>query len=86
MRCPAWQIKQMQHRLARQVSSFSVHADLSNFAMPEQQGQSMHPTIRQIRIEASTLAQLNKPTVIGVADDPNSKRQFQLEVTVTKLK
>jgi hypothetical protein len=66
--------------------SLSVHADLSNFAMPEQQGQSMHPTIRQIRIEASTLAPLNKPTVIGVVDDPNSKRQYQLEVTVTKLK
>jgi len=24
--------------------------------------------------------------VVGIVDDPNSKRQFQLEVTVTKLK
>jgi len=27
-----------------------------------------------------------KAMVIGSVDDPNSKRQFQLEVTVTKLK
>jgi hypothetical protein len=27
-----------------------------------------------------------KSTVVGVVDDPNSKRQFQLEVTVSKLK
>jgi len=66
--------------------SLSVRADLSNFAIPEQQGQSVHPTIRQIKIEASTLAPLSKPVVLGVVDDPNSKHQFQLEVTVTKLR
>jgi hypothetical protein len=27
-----------------------------------------------------------KPMVVGSVDDPNSKREFQLEVTVTKLK
>jgi hypothetical protein len=29
---------------------------------------------------------VGKPIVIGSVDDPNSNRQFQLEVTVTKLK
>jgi hypothetical protein len=42
--------------------------------------------IRQLKISAGTLAQLGKPMVVGSVDDPNSKRQFQLEVTVTKLK
>jgi len=63
----------------------SVHAELSNFAMPEQQDQTMHPTIRQMRIDASTIAVLGKPTLVGVVDDPNSRRSFQLEVTVAKL-
>jgi hypothetical protein len=44
------------------------------------------PVIRQIKIEGSTALVLGKPIIIGSADDPNSKRQFQLEVTVTKLK
>jgi len=32
-------------------------------------------------ISGSTLVTLDKPMLIGVVDDPNSKRQFQLEVT-----
>jgi hypothetical protein len=64
----------------------SVRAEISNFAMPDQQGQQLRPVLRQLSIRASTLAQLGKPMVIGSVDDPNSKRQFQLEVTVTKLK
>ncbi len=27
-----------------------------------------------------------KPLLVGTADDPNSNREFQLEVTVTELK
>src|SRR5215467_3487486 len=44
------------------------------------------PIIRQIKISGSTLLATGKPILIGSMDDPNSKRQFQLEVTVTKLK
>jgi hypothetical protein len=62
-----------------------VRADLTNFANAEQEGQRSMPLLRQLRIDASTLAMPGKPTVVGVVDDPNSKRQFQLEVTVTKL-
>jgi hypothetical protein len=44
------------------------------------------PVVRQIKIEGSTALVLGKPIIIGSADDPNSKRQFQLEAVVTKLK
>jgi hypothetical protein len=64
----------------------SVRSEISNFAVPEQQGQNVRPLLRQLKIEASTVAQLGKPMVVGSVDDPNSKRQFQLEVTVTKLR
>jgi hypothetical protein len=66
----------------------SVRAEISNFAMPmpEQQEHANRPVLRQLSIKASTVAQLGKPIVIGSVDDPNSKRQFQLEVTVTKLR
>ena len=65
----------------------SVRAEISNFAIPEQnQGHDTAPVLRQLKISASTLALLGKPMVIGSVDDPNSKREFQLEVTVTKLK
>ncbi len=65
----------------------SVKAEISNFAIPEQStGHELHPLIRQLQIKASTLAQLGKPMIVGSVDDPNSKRQFQLEVTVNKLR
>lgn len=44
------------------------------------------PVIRQIKISGTTLLIVGKPIIIGSMDDPNSKRQFQLEVTATKLK
>jgi hypothetical protein len=64
-----------------------VRAEISNFAIPEQgTGHESRPVIRQLKINASTLALLGKPMVVGSVDDPNSKRQFQLEVTVMKLR
>jgi hypothetical protein len=63
----------------------SVRADISNFAIPDHE-QGARPVIRQLKINASTLALLGKSMIIGSVDDPNSKRQFQLEVTVTKLR
>ena len=64
----------------------TVHSEISNFATPEQQGRVTQPIVRQLAINASTLAMPGKPLVMGSVDDPNSKRQFQLEVTATKLK
>jgi hypothetical protein len=58
--------------------------EISNFANPEQQ--STRPVIRQMKIEASTIATLGKSITVGTVDDPNSRRQFQLDVTVAKLR
>jgi hypothetical protein len=66
--------------------SLRVRSEISNFAVPEQQRQNDRPLLRQLKIDASTVAVLGKPVVLGSVDDPNSKRQFQLEVTVTKLR
>ena len=63
-----------------------VRSDLSSFAIPDQQAQNMRPIIRQVKIDSSAIATVGKQMVVGSADDPNSKRQFQLEVMVTRLK
>ena len=64
----------------------NVNTEISNFAVPDQQGTSLRPAIRQMKIESSTIAIVGKQMVVGSVDDPNSKRQFQLEMVVTKLK
>ena len=64
----------------------NVTAEVSNFAVPDQQGASMRPAIRQMKVEGSTIAVVGKQMVVGSVDDPNSKRQYQLELTVTRLK
>jgi hypothetical protein len=67
--------------------ALSVRAENSNFAIPDQgTGHEAPPVIRQLKISGSTLALLGKPMVVGSMDDPNSKRQFQLEVTVNRLR
>ena len=65
-----------------------VRGEISNLDMEsgEHAGGASAPVVRQIRITGDTLLVLGKPILIGSADDPNSKRQFQLEVTVSKLK
>jgi len=44
------------------------------------------PIVRQMKISGSTLLVTGKPILIGSMDDPNSNRQFQLEVTATRLR
>lgn len=44
------------------------------------------PIIRQMKFNGTTLLVTGRPIVIATMDDPNSSRQFQLEVTVTKLR
>jgi len=44
------------------------------------------PIVRQVQINGTTLLITGKPILIGSMDDPNSNRQFQLEVTATKLR
>jgi hypothetical protein len=62
-----------------------VRAEISNFAMNNEETK-LRPLLRQMQINGSTLVTIGKPIVVGSVDDPNSTRQFQLEVTATKLK
>jgi hypothetical protein len=65
----------------------NVRSEISGFALPDQQAaQSTRPAIRQMKIDSSTIAIVGKQMVVGVVDDPNSKRQFQLELMVTRLR
>lgn len=64
-----------------------VRSEISNLDLSPQSGKSLDaPVIRQIKISGSTLLTEGKPLLVGSMDDPTSKRQFQLEVTVTKLR
>jgi hypothetical protein len=73
-------------RLQERANGLSmwVKAEVSNFAKPDSPGD--HPVLRQLSIQGSTLVQLGKLVVVGSEDDPNSKRTFQLEVTVNSVK
>ena len=67
--------------------SLQVNAEISNFAVPDQATRGGgQPLIRQMSISGGTLVISDRPVIIGSVDDPNSKRQYQLEVTVTKLR
>ncbi len=64
----------------------SVTTEITNFAVPDQSARGGHPLLRQMVISGSTVLIFDKPTIIGAVDDPNSKRQYQLEVIATKIK
>lgn len=67
--------------------SVQVKADISSFALPDEGARGGgQPLIRQMSISGGTLVVSDKPVIIGSVDDPNSKRQYQLEVTTTKLR
>lgn len=68
--------------------TLAVRAEVSNLDVGtgEHVGAFLPPVVRQIKIDGETLLVVGKPLLIGSVDDPNSKRQFQLEVTITKLK
>src|SRR5262249_17227545 len=61
---------------AKSGINLEVRADLSNFAIPDQAAKSSLPLLRQLRISGATIVTSAKPIVLGVVDDPNSKRQF----------
>jgi hypothetical protein len=70
--------------------SLEAHAEVSNL-VPRSNTDSYRPNtpnpiLRQLSIEAATAVIPGKLTTLGTVDDPDSQRQFQLEVTVTKLR
>src|SRR5579884_3050687 len=54
--------------------------------LDKQPSTDLGPIVRQMKISGSTLLVTGKPILIGSMDDPNSNRQFQLEVTATRLR
>jgi hypothetical protein len=71
-------------------AGLSVSAEISSLAASDQSpARDAKPILRQFTINGSTASDMavpGKPMVIGSVDDPDSKRTFQLEVTVTKLR
>jgi hypothetical protein len=63
-------------RGTRQWSGYFSAGEISNFAIPDQQGQQARPVLRQLSIKASTLAQVGKPMVVGSVDDPTPSASF----------
>ena len=74
-------------RIAADVApmTLNVSADISSLASPDEATKGGHPLLRQIRIEGTVPMVTDKPIIVGTVDDPNSNREFQLEVTVVKL-
>jgi hypothetical protein len=65
-----------------------ARSDVSNLDLNvgHDQNPSRPPIVRQIQINGITLLVTGKPILIGSMDDPNSNRQFQLEVMATSLR
>lgn len=61
--------------------------DISSFALPEQaNGGNSQPVVRQMRSDMAAVVPNGKQTVIGVIDDANSTKRYEIAVTATKLK
>jgi hypothetical protein len=71
-----------------QVPELTMHAETSSFAMEQNPGEKrdLHPAVRQLKMGGTVLLPVSKPVILSSADDPNSRREFQLEVTVTKIR
>jgi hypothetical protein len=63
-----------------------VTSVVPNSGIDRQNPNAGNHVLRQLSIQSATEITLGKSTILGTVDDPDSKRQFRLEVTVTKLK
>lgn len=68
----------VQLEVRSEISNLDVSAGREHSNLP--------PVVRSIKINGTTLLVTGKPMLIGSVDDPNSNRQFQLEVTATRLR
>ena len=67
------------------VGMLDTYCDVSSLA-PEDAKFSGRPVLRTLTINNTMPLTEGKPTVVGIADDPNSNQEFELQVTVTELK
>src|SRR5207245_1444220 len=65
--------------------TLDVRVEVSSLASADQVTRGQ-PLVRQMVLSGRTLVVPDRPVVIGSVDDPNSKREFQLDVTLTNLK
>ena len=65
------------------IDSSGLRVSKSEDAVP---GTPAGTSVEHVRSEISALVTPGKPTMISSLDDPASKRQFQIEVTATKIK
>lgn len=78
--------------VTEQDNKFIVHGDveLSSVVLPDQgtgprSGPGLQPVVRRIRQTFTTLVPPGKPTVVTTADDINSKKRMEVEITATRL-
>lgn len=65
--------------------TLDVRVEVSSLASADQATRGQ-PLVRQMVLSGRTLVVPDRPMVIGSVDDPNSRREFQLEATATKIK
>jgi hypothetical protein len=61
-----------------------TNCDVSSVA-PDEAKVDSRPILRTLTIVNEAPVALGKAVIVGAADDPNSKRKFELEVTVTEI-
>jgi len=65
--------------------ALEVALELSDFAAPDQE-RARQPLLRTIRTRVKTALAFDKPTAVSQVDDAATKRRYELEVTVSKVK
>lgn len=60
--------------------------EISSFALPEQSPGRTQPIVRQMHTSMAAVVPNGKQTIIGVMDDVNSTKRYEIAVTATKLK
>jgi len=66
------------------IEVLDTSCDVSS-VVPDQ-GKTDRPVLRTLQINNDTPLMEGKSVLVGTVDDPNSNREFQLDVTVTELK
>jgi len=75
-------------RVVGQNDFVTLHTtvEISSFALPEASGTTGQPVVRQMRTQMAAVVAVGKQTVIGIIDDVNSTKRYEVGVTATKLK
>jgi hypothetical protein len=69
-------------------ASLGTTVEISSVALPDQTSNTagLPPVLRQARANMAAVVPVNKATVIGVIDDANSTKRYEIAVTATNLK